>query len=195
MHRTDEYQFLLLGRCCCAEIDKPSLMSSSLFPQQYPECLTRIVCEMGGKWPYSFWIVEHWFPDLFKTACSILRSRRLVYSRVPSKSKIVIPRRWNYLLTFFSFSFSFMRSTLCWFLSLFWSLIFSFCWIGVFCVFQDLSFWLCFGFFSPNFTVSLMRSSDNCSIFSYKVVNNFHRRYIIYWPLTRPGCQMRNAPV
>ena len=50
------------------------LMSSSLL-RQYPACLaclTRMVCEMSGKWPYNCYFVGCCFQDLFKTARSIL---------------------------------------------------------------------------------------------------------------------------
>ena len=50
-------------------------MSSSLLLQQCDACrvpLTRIVCEMGGKRPYSHFLVGCSFYDLFKTARSIL---------------------------------------------------------------------------------------------------------------------------
>ena len=50
-------------------------MSSPLFLQQCPACLvrlTRMVCERGGRWPYSCFLVGCCFHDLFKTARSIL---------------------------------------------------------------------------------------------------------------------------
>ena len=50
-------------------------MSSSLLLQQFPACLvrlTRMVCEIGGRCPYSCSLVGCCFHDLFKTARSIL---------------------------------------------------------------------------------------------------------------------------
>ena len=50
-------------------------MKSSLLLQQCPACLvrlTRMVCEMGGRGPYSCFLVGCCFHDLFKTARSIL---------------------------------------------------------------------------------------------------------------------------
>ena len=50
-------------------------MSSSLLLQQCPACLvrlTRMFCEIGGRWPYSCFLVGCCFHDLFKTARNIL---------------------------------------------------------------------------------------------------------------------------
>ena len=50
-------------------------MSSSLLLQQCPACLVRltwIVFVMGGRWPYSWWLVGCCRQDLFKIARSIL---------------------------------------------------------------------------------------------------------------------------
>ena len=50
-------------------------MSSSLLLQQCPACLVRLtwmVCEIGGRCPYSCSLVGCCFHDLFKTARSIL---------------------------------------------------------------------------------------------------------------------------
>ena len=52
-----------------------SIMSSSLLLQQCPACLVRltwIVFVMGGRWPYSWWIVGCCRQDLFNIARSIL---------------------------------------------------------------------------------------------------------------------------
>ena len=52
-----------------------SLMSSSLLLQQCPACLVRltwIVFVMGGRWPYSWCLVECCCQDLFNIARSIL---------------------------------------------------------------------------------------------------------------------------
>ena len=52
-----------------------SLMSLSLLLQQCPACLvclTRMVCVIGNRWPYSCFLVGSCFYDLFKTAHSIL---------------------------------------------------------------------------------------------------------------------------
>ena len=52
-----------------------SLMSSSLLLQQCPACLVRltwIVFVMGGRWPYSWCLVECCRQDLFNIACNIL---------------------------------------------------------------------------------------------------------------------------
>ena len=52
-----------------------SLMSSSLLLQQCPACLVRltwIVFVMGGRWPYSWCLVECYRQDLFSIARSIL---------------------------------------------------------------------------------------------------------------------------
>ena len=64
-----------LACSCVGFYRRTSLMSSSLFLQQCPACLVRIthmVYKMGGKWPYSSFLVGCCFHDLFKTACSIL---------------------------------------------------------------------------------------------------------------------------
>ena len=48
-----------------------SLMSSSLLLQQCPACLVRlawIVFVMGGRWPYSWYLVECCCQDLFNIA-------------------------------------------------------------------------------------------------------------------------------
>ena len=52
-----------------------SLMSSSLFPQQCPACLVRLTCivfVMGGRWPYSWCLVECCRQDLFNIVRNIL---------------------------------------------------------------------------------------------------------------------------
>ena len=52
-----------------------SLMSSSLLLQQCPACLVRLTClvfVMGGRWPYSWWLVGCYRQDLFTIACNIL---------------------------------------------------------------------------------------------------------------------------
>ena len=52
-----------------------SLMSSSLFLQQWPACLVRlvwIVFVMGGRWPYSWCFVGCCLQDLFNIARNIL---------------------------------------------------------------------------------------------------------------------------
>ena len=52
-----------------------SLMSSSLLLQQCPACLVRltwIVFMMGGRWPYSWYLVGCCRQDLFNIACNIL---------------------------------------------------------------------------------------------------------------------------
>ena len=52
-----------------------SLMSSSLLLQQCPACLVRlawIVFVMGGRWPYSWYLVECCRQDLFNIARNIL---------------------------------------------------------------------------------------------------------------------------
>ena len=52
-----------------------SLMSSSLLLQQCPACLVRlawIVFVMGGRWPYSWCLVECCCQDLFNIARNIL---------------------------------------------------------------------------------------------------------------------------
>ena len=38
----------------------------------YEFILTLMVCKMGGKWPYSWCLIEGCFQDLFKRACSIV---------------------------------------------------------------------------------------------------------------------------
>ena len=67
-------------------------MSSSLLLQQYPACLvrlTRMVCEIGDRWPYSCFLVGCYFHDLFRITRNILVqlpsslfSRRLVRVQV-----------------------------------------------------------------------------------------------------------------
>ena len=52
-----------------------SLMSSSLLLQQWPACLVRltwIVFVMGGRWPYSWYLVGCCRQDLFNIARNIL---------------------------------------------------------------------------------------------------------------------------
>ena len=52
-----------------------SLMSSSLLLQQCPACLVRlawIVFVMGGRWPYSWWLLGCYCQNLFNIARSIL---------------------------------------------------------------------------------------------------------------------------
>ena len=47
-----------------------SLMSSPLLPQQCPACLVRLtwmVFVMGGRWPYSWYLVVCCYQDLFNT--------------------------------------------------------------------------------------------------------------------------------
>ena len=60
----------------CVGVHKSSsLMSSSLLLQQCPACLVRltwIVFVIGGRWPYSWWLVGCCRQDLFKIAHSIL---------------------------------------------------------------------------------------------------------------------------
>ena len=54
---------------------RTSLMSSSLLFQQCPACLVRltwIVFVMGGRWPYSWYLVRCCRQDLFNIACNIL---------------------------------------------------------------------------------------------------------------------------
>ena len=52
-----------------------SITSSSLLLQQCPACLVRLTCidfVMGGKWPYSWCLVECCRQDLFNIALNIL---------------------------------------------------------------------------------------------------------------------------
>ena len=60
----------------CVGVHKcTSLMSSSLLLQQCPACLVRltwIVFMIGGRWPYSWCLVECCRQDLFNIAHSIL---------------------------------------------------------------------------------------------------------------------------
>ena len=52
-----------------------SLMSLSLLLQQCPACLVRLTCRvfvMGGRWPYSWYLVRCCRQDLFNIAHSIL---------------------------------------------------------------------------------------------------------------------------
>ena len=62
--------------CPCVGIhERTSLISSSLLHQLCPAglvCLIWMICEMGGKWPYSGSFMGCCFQDLFKTARSIL---------------------------------------------------------------------------------------------------------------------------
>ena len=62
--------------CPCVGFHRRTLLiSSSLLLQQCPACLvhlTRMVCEIGGRLPYSCFLVGCRFHDLFKTARSIL---------------------------------------------------------------------------------------------------------------------------
>ena len=63
------------ARPCVGVHKSTSLMSSSLFLQQWPACLVRltwIVFVIGGRWPYSWCLVGCCHQDLFKIARSIL---------------------------------------------------------------------------------------------------------------------------
>ena len=54
---------------------RTSLMNSSLLLQQCPACLvrlTRIVFVMGGRWPYSWYLVACCLQDLFNITRNIL---------------------------------------------------------------------------------------------------------------------------
>ena len=62
------------ARPCVGVHKSTSLMSSSLLLQQCPACLVRltwIVFVIGGRWPYSWCLVECCRQDLFKIARSI----------------------------------------------------------------------------------------------------------------------------
>ena len=63
------------ARPCVGIHKSTSLMSSSLLLQQCPACLVRltwIVFVIGGRWPYSWWLVGCCCQDLFRIARSIL---------------------------------------------------------------------------------------------------------------------------
>ena len=65
----------ILARLCEGVHSRTSLMSSSLFLQQCPTCLVRLirmVFEMGGWWPYSCCFVWCCFLNLFHIARSTL---------------------------------------------------------------------------------------------------------------------------
>ena len=70
-------------------------MSSSLLLQQCPACvvrLTRMVCEIGGRWPYSCFLVGCCFHDLFKIARSILvQLPSSLFSRYLVRVQVVQP--------------------------------------------------------------------------------------------------------
>ena len=78
LHRANKI-FLLVNQHWCVKYvgvhQRTSLMSLFLLTQQYLAChvhLTGIVCEMGGKWPYSCRFEVCFFQNLFKTADSFL---------------------------------------------------------------------------------------------------------------------------
>ena len=63
------------ARPCVGVHKSTSLMSSSFLLQQCPACLVRlawIVFVIGGRWPYSWYLVGCCRQDLFKIAHSIL---------------------------------------------------------------------------------------------------------------------------
>ena len=63
------------ARPCVGVHKSTSLMSSSLLLQQCPVCMARltwIVFVIGGRWPYSWYLVGCCRQDLFKIARSIL---------------------------------------------------------------------------------------------------------------------------
>ena len=65
----------VFARPCVGIHKSTSLMSSSLLLQQCPACLvclTWIVFVIGGRWPYSWCLVECCCQDLFRIARSIL---------------------------------------------------------------------------------------------------------------------------
>ena len=59
----------------CAQIYKRRLQCPTCLV-----CLIWIVCEMGGRWPYSCCFMGYCFKDLFKTAHNILCSSYLAFS-------------------------------------------------------------------------------------------------------------------
>ena len=74
LYRADECKFLLVRQqwcvCLCVEVHRKILCMSL----SCPACLsylTWMVCEMGGKWLYCYFLGCS-FHDLFKTACNIL---------------------------------------------------------------------------------------------------------------------------
>ena len=60
-----------------------------------PACLVRltlIVCEIGGRWPYSCILVECCFHDLFKTArCILVQLPSSLFSRGIVRVQVVQP--------------------------------------------------------------------------------------------------------
>ena len=63
------------ARPCVGIHKSTSLMSSSLLLQQCPACLVRlmwIVFVIGGRWPYSWCLVECCCQDLFRIARRVL---------------------------------------------------------------------------------------------------------------------------
>ena len=69
--------------CPCVEVPrKTSLMSSSLLLQQSLVCfihLTWIVCDIGGKWPYSSCFVRYCFCVYTNHRAVFLRSSHLAF--------------------------------------------------------------------------------------------------------------------
>ena len=78
----------------CVGVHKStSLMSSSLLLQQCPVCLVRltwIVFVIGGRWPYSWCLVECCRQDLFRV--SGIFTRTMHQSTTPSLSQTIWPR-------------------------------------------------------------------------------------------------------
>ena len=83
------YPSLLAGpptlMCPCVGVNRrTSLKSSSLLLYQDPACrvhLTWIVCELGGKWPYSWCFAGFYFQDLSKQHVTSLYSSHLAFSK------------------------------------------------------------------------------------------------------------------
>ena len=83
LHPISSHSCWMYVRAGCPAFARPyvgvhrstSLMSSSLLLQQCPACLVRLTCivfMMGGRWLYSWCLVECCRQDLFNIAHSIL---------------------------------------------------------------------------------------------------------------------------
>ena len=87
------------ARPCVGIHKSTSLMSSSLLLQQCPACLVRliwIVFVIGGRWPYSWYLVGCCCQDLFRIARSILEDWNALKQRNETKLKLSFFNRHNF---------------------------------------------------------------------------------------------------
>ena len=87
---------LTLARPCFGVQKKMSFMSSSLLLQQYPACLTWMVCVIGNQWLDSNCFVQWWFQDSIQTVQSILRLSSSNFSTENTGGKGRVFKRQNW---------------------------------------------------------------------------------------------------